>query len=91
MASAAYVRVDFGSRSAQLPNLTQMTQIGHLVPPLYEKRLLEIVQDKFVNGYYQWNVGDDDFNLGLYRGLSGVGYTLLRRLDPFLPNLLLFE
>ena len=79
------------SRSAQLPNLTQMTQIGHLVPPLYEKRLLEIVQDKFVNGYYQWNVGDDDFNLGLYRGLSGVGYTLLRRLDPFLPNLLLFE
>jgi lantibiotic modifying enzyme len=35
--------------------------------------------------------GGRRFNLGLFRGIAGVGYTLLRRVDGSLPNLLLWE
>ncbi len=44
------------------------------------------------SGVFGWNAGKDDDNLGFFRGLSGVGYTLLRRLDPeTLPNVLIWE
>ena len=44
------------------------------------------------NGVFRWNVGEDNENLGFYRGLSGVGYTLLRRVAPeSLPNVLIWE
>jgi lantibiotic modifying enzyme len=58
---------------------------------LYEKRLMEVLHEKLTNKQFRWNTGDVEFNLGLYRGLSGVGYTLLRRIDSSLPNLLIFE
>jgi lantibiotic modifying enzyme len=29
--------------------------------------------------------------LGLFRGLAGVGYTALRRVDASLPNVLIWE
>jgi lantibiotic modifying enzyme len=29
--------------------------------------------------------------LGLFRGLAGVGYTLLRQVDGALPNVLIWE
>ena len=29
--------------------------------------------------------------LGLFRGLAGVGYTLLRQVDDSLPNVLIWE
>ena len=38
-----------------------------------------------------WNGGSRRFNLGLFRGLSGVGFTLLREIDPALPNVLIWE
>ena len=31
------------------------------------------------------------FNLGFHRGIAGIGYTLLRSINPKLSNILLFE
>jgi lantibiotic modifying enzyme len=50
-----------------------------------------VVQSAAVNGDYRWNSGKRQFNLGLFRGLSGVGYACLRQLDPALPNVLVWE
>lgn len=42
-------------------------------------------------GDYRWNSGKGQFNLGLFRGLAGVGYTLMRQVDGSLPNVLIWE
>lgn len=43
-------------------------------------------------GVFGWNAGTDDENLGLFRGLAGVGYSLLRRVAPDVaPNVLIWE
>ena len=47
-------------------------------------------------GDYRWNSGKRQFNLGLFRGLAGVGYTALRQAAlmqgrPALPNVLIWE
>jgi type 2 lantibiotic biosynthesis protein LanM len=54
-------------------------------------RLMSVVASAGKGGDYQWNVGTRQFNPGLFRGLAGTGYTLLRRLDDSLPNLLVWE
>ena len=41
-------------------------------------------------GDFRWNSGERRFNLGLFRGLAGVGYTALRRAAPSLPNVLIW-
>ena len=61
-----------------------------------ERRLLTVLQRAAAAGDYRWNSGKRQFNLGLFRGLSGVGYTLLRRAlalggDRPLPNVLIWE
>lgn len=43
------------------------------------------------NGGFTFHSNNPDFNLGLFRGAAGVGYTALRQLDPNLPNVLLWE
>jgi type 2 lantibiotic biosynthesis protein LanM len=58
---------------------------------LAARRLLAVVQDAKSTGDYRWNIGSRRFNLGLFRGLAGVGYTVLRRVDPELPNVLIWE
>jgi len=40
---------------------------------------------------FRWTSGNRRFNLGLFRGLAGVGYTVLRRVDGSLPNVLIWE
>lgn len=50
-----------------------------------------LMADAAVSGDYCWNTGKRQFNLGLFRGLAGVGYTLLRRVDSSLPNVLVWE
>ncbi len=40
---------------------------------------------------YRWDFADKRVSLGLMRGVAGIGYTLLRRLDASLPNVLLLE
>ena len=58
---------------------------------LATRRLSTVVAAATRSGDYRWNGGSRRFNLGLFRGLSGVGYTLLREIDPALPNVLIWE
>ena len=60
------------------------------------RRLLTVLQRAAAAGDYRWNSGKRQFNLGLFRGLSGVGYTLLRQASALdgatsLPNVLIWE
>lgn len=54
-------------------------------------RMRAIVQEADARGDYVWDISDKRFNIGLFRGLSGVGYSLLRRADDSLPNILLWR
>ncbi|MGH6725910.1 MAG: type 2 lanthipeptide synthetase LanM family protein [Pseudolabrys sp.] len=58
---------------------------------LASRRLVTVLQAAASTGDYRWNSGDRRFNLGLFRGLSGVGYTSLRQVDNSLPNILIWE
>jgi type 2 lantibiotic biosynthesis protein LanM len=58
---------------------------------LAAQRLASVLEQARTNGDYRWNSGKGQFNLGLFRGLSGVGYTLLRQIDPSLPNILTWQ
>lgn len=58
---------------------------------LAARQLAAVLKTGAAAGDYRWNSGKRQFNLGLFRGLAGVGYTALRRLDPGLPNVLIWE
>ena len=58
---------------------------------LAQKRLTAVLQTAAAAGDYRWNSGKGRFNLGMFRGLAGVGYTLLRRVDGSLPNVLIWQ
>ncbi len=53
--------------------------------------LMTVVRSAASTGDYRWDNGIRKFNLGLFRGLAGVGYTLLRQVDASLPNVLIWE
>jgi type 2 lantibiotic biosynthesis protein LanM len=55
------------------------------------RRMLAIIESAHANGGYRFNAGESRFNLGLFRGLAGVGYTCLRQANPSLPNILIWE
>ena len=56
-----------------------------------ERRQLGVAADAQANGDYRWTHGDAAFNPGLFRGLAGVGYSMLRRVSPELPNVLVWS
>jgi type 2 lantibiotic biosynthesis protein LanM len=58
---------------------------------LAARRLTEVFENATLTGEYKLSAGKSKFNLGLFRGLAGVGYTLLRRVDGSLPNILVWE
>jgi lantibiotic modifying enzyme len=58
---------------------------------LASARLRAVVEAAASTGHYRWNAGKSQFNLGLFRGLAGVGYTCLRQVDDSLPNVLIWE
>jgi type 2 lantibiotic biosynthesis protein LanM len=58
---------------------------------LASQRLLTVLETAASTGDYRWNGGKRQFNLGLFRGLAGVGYTFLRQVDDSLPNVLVWE
>ena len=58
---------------------------------LASRRMLAVLQRTASTGDYRWNSGKRQFNLGFFRGLAGVGYTLLRQLDGSLPNVIIWE
>ena len=55
------------------------------------QRLQSMIEMARHAGDYRWNSGTEKFNLGLFRGLSGLGYTLLRQVDRSLPNVLIWD
>jgi len=61
------------------------------IQALSKSRLLEIIENRKNYGDYQWQFDDYQWNLGFFKGLSVVGYTLLRVLNPKLPNVLIWE
>ena len=63
---------------------------------LAAQRLATVLRQAVTAGDYRWNGGKGRFNLGLFRGLAGVGYTMLRQAllldgDASLPNVLIWE
>jgi lantibiotic modifying enzyme len=54
-------------------------------------RLAAVIETAAFAGDYRWNTGSRQFNVGLFRGLAGVGYTCLRQADRSLPNILMWE
>jgi type 2 lantibiotic biosynthesis protein LanM len=58
---------------------------------LASRRLMTILKTAASAGDYEWSGGKRRFNLGLFRGLAGVGYTFLRQVDGTLPNVLIWE
>jgi lantibiotic modifying enzyme len=58
---------------------------------LASRRLAAVVELAGATGDYRWNSGKRQFNLGLFRGLAGVGYTSLRQTGASLPNALIWE
>ncbi len=54
-------------------------------------RALSISAEVKRTGDYRWGGGDKQFNLGLFRGLAGIGYTMLRRVSTSIPNVLTWE
>jgi len=58
---------------------------------LAARQLSAVLQNAAAAGDYRWNSGKRQFNLGLFRGLAGVGYTALRQVDRSLPNVLIWE
>jgi len=58
---------------------------------LATRRFAAVLKTAAAIGDYRWNGGERRFNLGLFRGLAGVGYTALRQADPTLPNVLIWE
>jgi type 2 lantibiotic biosynthesis protein LanM len=64
---------------------------GSELRKLASERLMLVLETARANRDYRWNIGHSRYNLGLFRGLAGVGYTCLRRVDADLPNVLLWE
>lgn len=56
-----------------------------------KQRLLTVMQTAAASEDYRWNTSERRFNLGLFRGLAGIGYTCLRRVDSTLPNILIWD
>ena len=57
-----------------------------------QKNLVHLINERRHCGAY--NLGDFkgyDIPLGMFRGVTGIGYTILRRLEKSLPNVLIFE
>jgi type 2 lantibiotic biosynthesis protein LanM len=58
---------------------------------LATQRLTTVMAASTLRGDYRWNSSNRRFNVGLFRGLAGTGYTLLREIDASLPNVLIFQ
>jgi type 2 lantibiotic biosynthesis protein LanM len=59
---------------------------------LGSRRLSAILTAKAAAGEYRWSTPvASRFNVGLFRGLAGVGYSCLREIDHSLPNILVWQ
>jgi class II lanthipeptide synthase len=76
--------VEFLCEAGELLGRSDLQELG-------KRELASVLQYAADKGDYRWNSGERRFNLGLFRGMAGVGYTALRQVDPSLPNVLIFE
>ena len=76
--------IEFLCAASERPGAREINELA-------ARRLVAVLASAAANGDYRWNSGKRQFNLGLFRGLAGVGYTVLRRIDRFLPNVLVWE
>ena len=72
-----------------------LTEAGrHLNMPelnaIARARLWETVEEARATGDFLWDIADSSVNVGLFRGVSGMGYALLRQVAPTLPNILVW-
>ncbi len=59
---------------------------------IVEARASRLLERATVRGGFHWRGGDDNLNPGFFRGISGIGYQLLRIADHgALPSVLLWE
>lgn len=58
---------------------------------LATRQLAGIIYAAAARGDYRWSASSGRFNPGLFRGLAGVGYTALRRVEDSLPDVLIWE
>ncbi|MFI5506542.1 type 2 lanthipeptide synthetase LanM family protein [Mycobacterium sp. NPDC051804] len=58
---------------------------------LATRQLLTVVLAARAADDYRWSSGTGRFNLGMFRGLAGIGYTMMREAHPTLPNVLIWE
>lgn len=70
----------------KLGNVELLDEAGRFLdrPDLCQKAkqiLINIISSSEISGDYRWNAGSKEFNPGFFRGMSGLGYTLLRRAD----------
>lgn len=62
------------------------------IQELAASRLSQLLDYRMKSGSFRWQVGTDSNNLGFHKGISGLGYSLLRRIHKeALPNVLLWE
>jgi type 2 lantibiotic biosynthesis protein LanM len=54
-------------------------------------RMMQLAASAAQTGSHRWNGGIERFNLGLFRGIAGIGYAALRQVDASLPNVLVWE
>ena len=54
-------------------------------------RLVGVLRAAATRGDYLWTNGNGKSNVGLFRGIAGVGYVSLRELSRNYPNILLWE
>ncbi len=76
--------IEFFSEAGSILGLSDLRELAL-------SRLAGVLTAAASSGDYRWNSGKRQFNLGLFRGLSGVGYTALRRVDDSLANILILE
>lgn len=76
--------VEFLSAAGTALNRQELQQVS-------SQRLMSVVATAARRGDYRWGGGTRRFNPGMFRGLAGVGYTILRRIDGTLPNVLVWE
>jgi lantibiotic modifying enzyme len=58
---------------------------------LSTRRLSAVLQTSASTGDFRWKGGARRFNIGLFCGLAGVGYTRLREIDSSVPNVSISE
>jgi lantibiotic modifying enzyme len=58
---------------------------------LAARRMLTVIESAVATGDYRFDIGYRQFNLGLFCGVAGIGYTCLRLADASLPNVLILE